>query len=211
MRDLIGQKFDRLIIVKRIDNDKWGHSMWLCLCDCGIKTIVQGNHLENGSTKSCGCLQKELLSRKTKHGHNRSGKESRTYRVWGDMIQRCTNPNRKGYKNYGGRDITICRRWLKFENFLEDMGEVPKELQLDRIDNNKGYYKSNCNWVTSKQNNRNKRNNHLIINDGKTQCIIAWTEELGIKIKTLDSRINKLGWSIEKALTTPVRKIKQRR
>lgn len=124
------------------------------------------------------------------------------------MIQRCTNPNDKRYKNYGGRGITVCKRWRNsFEKFLEDMGEPPtKEHSIDRINNNGNYCKSNCRWVTRKEQNRNKRNNRLITYKGKTQCLIEWAEEYNINYDTLWCRIYKYGWPIEKALTTPVKK-----
>lgn len=100
---------------------------------------------------------------------------------------------------------------MKFENFLEDMGEVPEGHQIDRIDNNKGYYKENCRWVTSKTNNRNKQNNRLETYKGETQCLAVWAEKYNIPYTTLSSRINMLGWTIERALTTPVKKYKRRK
>jgi len=109
-----------------------------------------------------------------KHGHYKD----RTYQSWDHMIQRCTNPRYKQYKDYGGRGITICDRWKKFVNFLEDMGERPLKCSLDRIDNNNGYYKENCRWINTVTNNRNKRNNNLITHNGKTQCLITWANEM---------------------------------
>jgi len=126
------------------------------------------------------------------------------------MKQRCYNPNDESYPHYGDRKIIVCDRWLNsFKNFFEDMGESPKDHQIDRIDNDKGYCKENCKWVTSKQNSRNKRNNCLILFDGKFKCIAAWAEETKVPYYVLHQRIYKYGWSAEKALTTPVRKIKK--
>lgn len=116
--DLIGKKFRRLIVIKRVDNDRQGRCRWLCKCDCGKETIVVGYNLRNNHTKSCGCLNIE-------HGHVANGKMTITYQSWNHMKQRCTNPNNGHYKNYGGRGITVCGQWLKFENFLDDMGERP--------------------------------------------------------------------------------------
>lgn len=200
--DLSKQRFGRLIVTKRVDNNKQGKSCWLCLCDCGKNTIVYSGSLKNGDTRSCGCLQKEIV---IKHGHSTRTKVSRTYNSWHGMITRCINFRHKKYHNYGGRGIKVCKQWMKFENFLADMGDVPEGYQIDRIDNNKGYYKSNCRWVTPKQNGRNKRNNHLITYDGKTQCMSAWSEETGIAKSTILYRL-KHSWSISKSLTTPVRK-----
>lgn len=202
--DLIEQKFGRLVIIKRMDNDKWGHHRWLCRCVCGKEKIINGGDLKSGNTKSCGCLR-------IKHGHNNREKTSETYKSWQGMIQRCTNPKNKHYHCYGGRGIIICKRWLEFENFLEDMGERPEGYQIDRINNNRNYCKSNCRWVTSKENNRNRRDNIFITYKNKTQLLIEWAEETGIPYRTLWNRIVLLGWSIERALTTSVRKQKKRR
>ena len=202
MIDLIGKRFGKLIVLKWIGKDKWGHSKWLCQCDCGNKIIVLGYGLTSGNTKSCGCLQKEGNS--IKHGHNRRGKVTGFYRSWYQMIQRCINPNNKDYHNYGGRGIKVCKRWLKFENFLEDMIEGWRPgLTLERRKNEKGYFKDNCKWVTREEQQRNTRGNHLLTYNGKTQCVAAWSEETGIPRQTIEYRINH-GWTAEEALTTPV-------
>lgn len=205
--DLTGQRFERLTVVKHAGQAPAGAMLWLCLCDCGKEKIIYGSNLKIGHTKSCGCLSVEqTLKRLIKHSHCRNGKKTKTYRSWHSMVKRCTNPNDKDYLSYGGRGIKVCKRWMKFENFLEDIGEIPRGHQIDRIDNNQGYNKLNCHWVTSKTNCRNRRDNHLIVHDGKTQCLIEWAEEFDINAATLRSRIVKYKWSIEKALTTPARK-----
>lgn len=145
------------------------------------------------------------------HGHSTRKRVSSTYKAWDHMIQRCTNPNCKAYKNYGGRTqpITVCDRWNpkcggSFINFLEDMGEKPIGYELDRTNNNLGYYKDNCRWTTKAINNRNKRNSILISFNGKTQCLNDWAKEINISPSVLRTRIYRLKWSIEKALTTPI-------
>lgn len=204
MIDLINKRFNRLVVIKRVMDDKCGNRRWLCRCDCGILKIILGCNLLTGNTKSCGCLQKELTSsRSMLHGHRINKITSGTYATWQSLIQRCIHPTHRNYKNYGGRGITVCNRWLKFENFLTDMGKKPKGYEIDRIDNNKGYYKRNCKWVTSKENNRNKRNNHLIIFNGEIQCLAAWSEQYNISQHTLTMRLRR-GWPIPKALLTPV-------
>lgn len=205
--DIVGQRFGRLLVIKRINNDKWGHAQWVCKCACGTEKIILGYNLNSGAIKSCGCLHNE--GNNTKHGHTKNNKFSKIYAAWRNMIQRCVDPNDKNYQHYGGRGIKVCKRWMKFKNFLEDMGEVPKGYQIDRINNDGNYCKSNCRWVTSKINNRNKRNNHLITHNGKTQCLSSWAEEYQIPYFILSDRINKLGWSIERALTEPIRKRKK--
>ena len=207
MKNLIGKNFGRLSVIKRMNDDKNRNSRWLCKCDCGKEKIIYGCSLKSGNTKSCGCLHKEKTSiANTTHGHSKKREESKTYTAWKSMIKRCTNPKDKYYYCYGGRGITVCKRWRKFVNFLEDMGEAPEGYQIDRIDNNGNYCKSNCRWVTLKEQARNKRNNHLETYDGKTQCLAVWAEEYQIPYGTLLARINRLGWSIEKALTTPTRR-----
>jgi hypothetical protein len=123
------------------------------------------------------------------------------------MIYRCTNSNAKNYKDYGGRGITVCDRWLGkngFINFLIDMGEPPGPgYSIERINNNLGYFKENCRWATPKEQARNTKRNHLITYNRKTQCIAAWAEELGMKYHAILARI-KRGWTIEKTLMTPL-------
>lgn len=204
--DLIGRRFGKLVVKERKDNGKFRNSRWLCKCDCGNEKIIAGFHLTNKSkpTQSCGCLKKDC---NLKHGHARNGKESRTHSIWYHMIRRCKNKNDE---NYYGRGITVCDRWNpkkggSFENFLEDMGECPPGLSLDRIDNNKGYYKENCRFTTNQVQARNTRSNTNYTFKGKTQCLKAWSIEYKINYGTLYTRIHTLNWSIEKSLTTPIK------
>jgi len=122
------------------------------------------------------------------------------------MKQRCNNPNFKYYSDYGGRGIKVCDRWLKFENFLADMGERPDGRTIERIDNDKGYSIENCRWATRIENANNKRNNRMITVDGETDTISNWCRRIGINKGTVKSRVYRLGWSYEKAITQPVRK-----
>lgn len=213
--NLIGQRFRRLIVIQRVDNDKWGQPMWFCKCDCKNRIIVRSNSLKSGNTQSCGCLQKERSSAnceklKFLHGYARTGKQNRTYKSWTGMIQRCTNPNNIGYNDYGGRGITVCERWKKFENFLEDMGEsLGPGYSIERIKNNLGYYKENCKWATRKQQARNRRSNIYITHNRKTQLLIEWSEETGIPYSVLWDRIYKHKWTIEKSLETSYKKRNQ--
>lgn len=158
MKNLIGKRFGKLIVVGQSNNDKYEKTTWICKCDCGNIKIVSRNHLMMGNVKSCGCLR-------IKHGHAKRGKHSKTYYVWGAMIQRCTNKNCKEYKYYGRRGIKVCKRWSNKEtgyiNFLSDMGECPKGLTLDRINNDGNYYKVNCRWTTMKEQANNRRSNKL--------------------------------------------------
>jgi hypothetical protein len=177
------------------------HAKVLCECECGKQTAVFVYNLKNGHTFSCGCLNIEKLSERfTKHGYVGTP----TYNTWRTMKERCTNPSNKIYSNRG---ISVCDRWKKFKFFLADMGERPAGCQLDRIDNNGNYEPINCRWVTPKEQQRNRRNNILWAHNGKTQCMAQWEEETGISIKTLWDRVYKHGWTIDKALTQPIRRL----
>lgn len=167
-------------------------------CNCGIEKLISQDSVRSGHTKSCGCLRKQLTRSRTKtHGLA----DSKEYRVWSGMIQRCTNPNHSRYEDYGGRGITVCDRWLKFSNFIEDMGiRTTEKHQLDRRDNNAGYSPENCRWATVTENARNARSNLKITWEGKTQCFTAWAEELGIPKHRAQSRVHGLGWTVFEAL-----------
>lgn len=208
MINLVKQKFERLTIIKQRGKDNNNHILWLCLCDCGQKVIVQSSHLITGHTRSCGCLKRE--GNNIKHKHTINNKPSKIYQIWATLIQRCINPNNPKYPIYGERGITVCKRWKKFPNFLEDMGEAPQRCQIDRINNDGNYCKSNCRWATRKQQARNRRDNRLVTYNGKTQCVTAWSEEVGISKYVIYKRLNR-GWSIKKALTKLVnsRKVKK--
>lgn len=148
--DLTGQKYGRLSVVSRAAN--LGRDVaWNCVCDCGETLVVRAGGLRTGNTRSCGCL-------KITHGHARGGTRSPTNSTWIAMRQRCYNPNHDCYHMYGGRGIEVCERWQgSFENFLEDMGERPEGMTLDRINNDGDYSPDNCRWATPKQQSRSIR------------------------------------------------------
>ena len=114
----------------------------------------------------------------TKYSLTKSGKPSATYKTWMSMKDRCYREEHEAFANYGGRGIKVCKRWLKFENFLADMGERPQGMTLDRIDNDKGYSKSNCRWATQESQSNNKRTCIYLTYQGKTQTIAQWAREL---------------------------------
>lgn len=195
--DLTGQRFGGLLVISECPEERrWkdGRKLlyWICQCDCGETTTVLSESLRNGKTGSCGC--KKFKHRKTK---------TRAYRAWTSMKGRCY----PDVKNYGSRGIKVCDRWLNsFEAFYEDMGDPPDGFTLDRIDSDGIYSPENCRWATVVTQNRNRKNSRMISYQGKTQCLAAWAEETGIHSDAIAVRLDKCNWSVEKALTTPVRK-----
>lgn len=188
--EMVGLKFDRLTVKKQAGDDGHGHISWLCKCDCGMEVVKTGNYLrcKHNTAKSCGCLHKERASEANlKHGMSKT----LTYATWVKMKGRCLNNKDKNYQYYGGRGIAVCKRWLKFENFFVDMGEKPKGLTIERIQNNLGYFKENCKWATWAEQNRNTRHNRMISFQGKTLCACDWAKELNVVYQTLLARLNK--------------------
>jgi hypothetical protein len=160
--DMSGRKFERLTVMFRDKFSSGKKVKWFCACDCGILVSVDGSKLRNGETKSCGCLQKQeqakrIIKLNTKHGHNKKGQQTKTHKSWTAMLQRCNNPKNTSFKDYGGRGIKVCERWSDFENFLQDMGERPKNKTLDRINVNGDYEPNNCRWATLSEQQRNRR------------------------------------------------------
>lgn len=160
IQDITNQRFGRLTAKEYAFTEKGKSSTWRCLCDCGKETLVVLTSLKNGNTQSCGCLKIERTKAKVaKHKKSHSSE----YHAWGNMIQRCSNSNHPEYKNYGARGIMVCEEWRSsFERFFEDMGEKPSpKFSLDRINNEKGYFKENCRWTdasTQATNQREKEN-----------------------------------------------------
>lgn len=178
---------------------------WLCRCECGNETFVRTARLLIGETKSCGCLAAELSSKRKKtHG----GSDTELYKYWARMRQRVFDKNLKSYPRYGGRGISICKRWLGidgFLNFRNDMGDPPsKRHALDRIDNNGPYSPKNCRWATYREQNRNSGNNRIIEMNGESRPLVFWCEKYDIAFCTAWARL-KRGWSAERTFNTPVR------
>lgn len=203
-KDLEGQTFGRLNVIGFAGTENKS-TFWYCKCLCGNITKALAGNLKKGVTTSCGCFNKErTIERSTIHGHAKKGDITPTFLTWTGMLVRCQNPNTQNFKDYGGRGITVCKRWLKFENFLADMGEKPEGLTLDRKENDKGYFKENCRWATMEEQSNNRRSNHHLTFNRKTQTVSQWAKELGFKNDTLYDRL-RIGWTVERTLTTTVR------
>lgn len=187
VKPMIGSRYGRLIAVSEVGLGSKG-MIFTFKCDCGNYKNISGAQVRSGKASSCGCLRSEMMSAKnTKHGHVGSP----AYETWQGMKNRCCNEKQPAYKNYGGRGITICDKWQKFEGFLEDMGERPDGCTLERLDNDKGYEKSNCVWATIEQQSRNTRQNKFITHNGKTLCMKDWAKETGIPYPTIQDRRRK--------------------
>jgi hypothetical protein len=188
----VGKTFDRLTFLRDYGATPKGERTAVFQCSCGklvIKSIcsVVGGHVGSCSS-SC---------RSTVHGKSRS----KEYRAWIQMKSRCENSKHPRYSDWGGRGITICRRWRSFPNFFEDMGECPPKHSLERVDNNKGYSPKNCCWSIAKRQQRNKRNSYRVTYKGKTRTLIDWADLLGFSFPCLRARLRVYGWTVEKAFT----------
>lgn len=192
-----GFKTGRLTVRQELPERNIGAVMVLCDCECGRQVVARKSVLSAGKQQSCGCLaREETVARNTTHGETGTA----LFLRWQTMLNR-TTPHFKDARNYEQRGIAVCERWRTYENFREDMGEgFSPELTLERLDNNKGYEPNNCKWVTFQQNQRNRRNNHRITWDGRTQTLVEWAEEQKIPANTLLYRIRR-GWPLERALT----------
>lgn len=176
--DITGRRFGRLTATQYL-----GRGYWNCVCDCGVTHKARASHLRSGKIQSCGCLQRET---KIRHGKWKTPE----YAIWDQMLRRCLNPHHKEYKNYGGRGIKVCDRWMKFENFWDDMCPRPAAgLSLDRIDNNGDYEPGNCRWATAAEQANNSRNVRVF--NGKT--VAAWAAELGVTPNVIRQRLCRYG------------------
>jgi hypothetical protein len=200
LTDRLGQRYGRLLVTERAPNksETDTNARWKCLCDCGRETTQYGQDLNKGKVISCGCWNEE---KRFKHGLANTP----VHRVWIGMRSRCNNPKAREYVNYGGRGIKVCERWDSFENFVADMGVRPEGYSIDRINNDGNYEPSNCRWATTTQQLNNRRVNRVLELNGERKTIGEWSEKLGIGWYTIRSRVDRYGWTIEKALTTPVK------
>lgn len=195
LNNLIGFRFGSLTVLqlgekKRQSNGAW----WLCACDCGTQKNIRASDMVQGKISSCGCEHEKRIA-KSNFVHGMS--QTRTYRIWRAMLNRCNRIN----QDYSCRGITYDESWNDFSVFLSDMGEAPDGMSLDRIDCNGNYQKNNCRWATQEQQANNKRSNVFLEYDGKKQTVAQWARELGMKTDKLRSRL-RYGWPLERALSS---------
>ena len=201
--NLIGKRFGRLTVISEAPRNGFAKPRFNCICDCGNGAVAIGNNLKTGNHKSCGCQKREkTIARLTKHGLHGTP----TYEIWKGIRSRCLCANDTSYKRYGGRGISVCKRWNSFKHFLTDMGERPSGKWIGRIDNDGNYEPSNCRWETIEQQQNNRRNNHVITFRGQSKTIAQWSRSIGIGSMCLLKRFRR-GWSTSVPLTKSAREI----
>lgn len=182
-KDISGQRFGKLIALQETEPFKY-----LCSCDCGNEVVVIKASLtrKKRPTHSCGCIHKEgLTKRMTTHGM----RYTRVWRIWSQMIQRCTNENVSSFEDYGGRGIYLQDSWFDFEDFFSDMENPPTETHtLDRINPDGNYELKNCRWATPIQQANNKRNTIWLDYNGERMSLVEVAHLLNIKPNTLRQR-----------------------
>ena len=194
-RVIVGQKFGRWEVLGPGE----GRKMVLCRCDCGTVRGVISTNLTQAISTSCGCWKRQAATERTKHGHSKAGKRTRAYAIWAAMKSRCMNPKTEAYKKYGARGISVCDRWLTFENFLADMGEPPAGASIDRKNGSGNYEPGNCRWASAKEQARNISTNRIGYVSGRAMCVAEASERFGVKYRTIMSRMNR-GLTMEQAV-----------
>ena len=206
--DLTGQRFGRLTVLRKAVSRKGKQIRWLCQCDCGKISIVEGSSLRRKFTKSCGCLISETASKVYKEiakNNRKHGKEPyRLYVIWRNLRHRCNNEKDKNFKYYGARGITVCDEWNKdfrpFRDWALQHGYA-ENLTIDRINNNGNYSPENCRWVDYKVQANNRRSNHLITFNGETHSVTEWSNIYKISAAVLYGRLRNS--SFEEAISKP--------
>jgi hypothetical protein len=200
-RNLIGQRFGKLFVVELLG--KHGATWrWRCVCDCGAQKLATTVNLLQGSPNSCGCQ----FTRKIHGMASRVTGEHPLYKAWLKMRERCTNPKQHAFHRYGGRGIKVCDRWMyDFATFAADMGPKPTpQHSLDRIDGDGDYEPGNCRWATATEQCRNQISNRLVTFIGREMTLAEAVELSGLNYHAVKARISRLGWTAERALTTPI-------
>lgn len=194
----VGDRFGRLTVLAV--GQKYGtYRYWaVCQCECGSdQKAIRFDPLLTKKTESCGCLRIDKI---TEHGMHASPH----YNRWRGMMSRCYDEKCKAFHNYGGRGIKVFAKWHDIRSFVDDLpAGYFKGAEIDRIDNDGDYCPGNIKWSTPSQNSDNRRSGKMLTHDGKTQSQRRWAQELGLTDQIIHDRIDGLGWTVERALTTP--------
>lgn len=199
-QNLVGLKFNKLLVLEHAGKNPIGKHQYLCKCDCGNTTIARSEDIKSGNTKSCGCIRSEQLSQRNfKHGFAHTD----MYNVWSTMKERCYNENSKAYKNYGGRGIKLSLEWQDYTNFHNDMVLTYKKgLSIERVDNNKNYSKENCIWAGSIAQANNTKRNRIVELNGEKDTLVRMCKKYNVDYIVMQSRLYK-GWSVKEAFEKP--------
>ncbi len=190
-RDIAGQRFGRLLVLVKSEHRWKNNVMWYCICDCGTEKLIPLPRLRSGHAVSCGCRYRE---------RNVGLRKLPEYAVWATMRSRCMNPNCINYRDYGGRGISVCDRWLKFSNFFADMGRRPTAKHtIERRDNNGNYDPANCYWATRLEQALNTRRTQCIKFDGVVYSRLRLARMFNISPQSLQLRLDR-GMDIESAI-----------
>lgn len=197
LKNLQGQTFGRLTVTHRA-NEKGRRVRWACQCSCGNVAEIVSDQLISGKTQSCGCLKKETI-KAVNFSHGMSN--TKEYKSWSHAKARCNNKNDPKYPDYGGRGISMCKKWAEsFSEFFKDMGPAPKNCTLDRIDVNGNYSPENCRWATPKTQANNTRSNVVCNIDGFCGTLKQFAEQAGVDYKRLHRLVRRKGLSIQEAI-----------
>lgn len=200
--DIMGKRFGRLLVVGLAGKPEGSPQYkFECLCDCGIFRSVNWTSLQNGSTRSCGCLNRELTKQRcTTHGKS----HTKEWQILHQIKARCTNPNNVSWDRYGGRGIKVCQRWLdSYDDFFADVGHRPSNRHsLDRINNDGNYEPGNVRWATMVEQSRNTRRNKMYEWKGNSYCVTDLADAVGMPRMRLASRL-RAGWALERAINQP--------
>ncbi len=202
--DITGRVYGRLTAIRPTRTNKHGQWLWLYQCECGNtveKGVLKPNSC-NAGANGCGCKTWKTSS----HDYYKTHK--RLTWVHRAIKQRCLNKNCKDYPHYGGRGITICDEWLSLEVFCDWAIEsgYREGLTIERINVNDDYCPKNCTWVRNELQPRNRTISVFYELNGETGDLRYWSDKTGINFNTLKNRINNYGWTLEKSISTPVRK-----
>lgn len=195
VRNLATKRFGRIIAIEILER-RGSSYYWICECDCGRRKVIRGSHLASGRTKSCGCLNRELVAtRSKKHGCAVRDMHTPEYSTWHRMKWRCAN---KTVENYGAKGVLVCDRWMEsFEDFYKDMGKKPTAGHtIDRIDSDGDYEPNNCRWATPREQARNRSNSRYVEYYGETVYLSDLCARLGIKYKSAHNSLRN-GNSVE--------------
>lgn len=201
VKNMIGARFEKLLVVARAENKADGTAVWVCRCDCGEVREIPGTSLRAGRNKSCGCSSPRFTSDRIKtHGQSKT----RTYRIWQGMRNRCSEAARgKSRSLYFEKGVRVCERWEDFECFLSDMGHAPPGASIDRINSSGNYEPGNCRWATSQDQANNVCTNSLVTHAGETMTVAMWARKIGVKPNTLLYRLRR-GVPLDRALQTEI-------